>query len=99
MKILAILFVGSLLMMLGKVEVRAEIMQLLKYDIDLGRKAINRVATIDDKINFEAESNIDSQKNGVIINDDEGDSSGSNSHRLFPDVGKPKYDNPPRRLP
>lgn len=98
MKILAIFIVGFLLMV-GKFQVHAEMLVVKKtqllHHVEFGRRigsiAFNHEA-VEGRNLFDEVSEAE--------DDDENDAaSGTESHRLFPGEGRPRNDNPPRRLP
>ncbi|KAL7104784.1 hypothetical protein ACP275_07G004100 [Erythranthe tilingii] len=106
MKILAIFVVGCLLVFGKFVEADEEMLVVKK--LKLGRKAAARAAyevvqgnnnnnNNNNKINVEgnnrAEKIVDNNDDDSNENED---SSGADSHRLFPEEGKPKFVNPPR---
>lgn len=83
---------------MGKLQVHAEIKKFQLFnDIDVGKKAI-RVALNHEVLegNKQPDGDVEAQNDDPNNNED---SSGADSHRLFPEEGKPKYDSPPRHLP
>ncbi|KAL7144315.1 hypothetical protein ABFS83_07G004100 [Erythranthe nasuta] len=102
MKILAIFVVGCLLVFGKFVEANEEMLVVKK--LKLGRKAAYEVVqgNNNNKINVEGNNRAEKivENKDDDSNENEG-SSGADSHRLFPEEGKPKFVNPPRtrRMP
>ncbi|KAL8047503.1 hypothetical protein ABFS82_07G004400 [Erythranthe guttata] len=105
MKILAIFVVGCLLVFGKFVEANEEMLVVVKK-LKIGRKAAYEVVqgnNNNNKINVEGNNRAEKivDNNDDDASNENEDSSGADSHRLFPEEGKPKFVNPPRtrRMP